>query len=480
LRYGLESFDVVIPSPRDASAGDNYAKPLSDRLQLDYFRRRGPLWSWRGPLAVAVGATCLALVALTTAWPGGRRAYESAPVSTAHAMFNVDCAECHDTRFRTATRLVAGDSVRSVTDRACLRCHDGAVHHVCQSEQPACASCHREHQGAASLTRVDDRNCTACHADLAAHITAGKACESGRTFPNVRQFRAGEHPPLDAWVGKADPGTVRFNHRKHLDPSGLPIESSKQRRILKCQDCHVLDGAGQNMVAFTYDRNCAECHPLRAGLDARTAGAVAADEAARWGQEPLRHPGPREGPGTVRAELRERLIAFVKRHPELLTEAGKTKAGPDRTIPGRRARRPPSVNGAEWRWVELQLIEQERDLFDAPAGCRHCHQESKSSAQRPDGLPQYEKSQVVSRWFPHAHFRHDSHRELDCRQCHHGVDANDNPKVVLMPRLETCLECHNPGTRGARMDCVECHKYHPEGSHRASRRNLTIEQMLGH
>src|SRR4051794_8366580 len=119
----------MLPPRRDVKVSTVYPKSLADWLQLDYFRRRGRLRRWRGPLGLGVGIGCAALVLAMSFWPGGRRAFQAAPVSNAHAMFNDHCAACHSTTFRTAARLVRGDEVRSVTDAACLRCHDGPIHH---------------------------------------------------------------------------------------------------------------------------------------------------------------------------------------------------------------------------------------------------------------------------------------------------------------------------------------------------------------
>src|SRR5437899_2185474 len=133
---------------------------LSEWIQLDYFERPRPLsrglgWATRLAwwLSVLLGG---ALIALPFAGcQGTLLLYEARPVSTAHAPFNGACATCHTERLQTGLRLcLFDDSVRSVEDRTCLKCHDGPIHHAQQVATPSCAGCHREHRGPGELARV--------------------------------------------------------------------------------------------------------------------------------------------------------------------------------------------------------------------------------------------------------------------------------------------------------------------------------------
>src|SRR5262249_4795317 len=117
----------------------------------------------------------LALPAIAAVWllvmaaRGDQRLYNSGPVSTAHAMFNVQCAQCH-----VSAQGGAGDKSAQpangywakVSDQACLTCHDGSIHHVNQTFTSTCVTCHLEHKGRMDLAVMNDQHCTQCHANL--------------------------------------------------------------------------------------------------------------------------------------------------------------------------------------------------------------------------------------------------------------------------------------------------------------------------
>jgi hypothetical protein len=464
----------MLPSlRRSAKVTSVYPKELPEWLQLDYFRRQGRVRGWRGPLGLffAVGG---AILMLAISWsPGGHRALQAGPVSEAHALFNDNCATCHDTRFRTAARLVYGNTVRSVTDAACSRCHDSPIHHRRQLGSIACAACHREHQRSGSLVRVGDGQCTACHSDLASHADRTEKAESERIFRDVSGFVGQSHPPFDAWVGKTDPGTIRFSHRKHLKADGVPVVGVPEPRLLRCPDCHRTDEEGRCMQSVRYQRDCAGCHPLSLSLEDERAlqDEQTRREAEQFRAAPATHPAPGESAQTVRAELRERLIRFIRGNPTVLgtpesSQTGRPFLGP--------APPPPAAAEAQWQWVEHKLDRVERLLFDGAGGCRYCHREITDPDHRPSGLPQYAPPGIGARWFPHSRFSHDRHRTMNCEYCHTAASSSDRSSQIMLPTIATCQHCHNPTTQRARSDCVECHKYH---GHRGASRpymNLNI------
>jgi hypothetical protein len=177
--------------------------------------------------------------------------------------------------------------------------------------------------------------------------------------------------------------------------------------------------------------------------------------ARRFAEEPVPHPALGETPERVRSALRERLTRFVQANREFLGPQAAGEAG--RPVPGSRRAEP--VTPEQYAWVNEQLGQAERLLFDGRGGCQHCHQEKGAADARPNGLPEYRPSALRDRWFDHAVFSHDSHRMLDCLQCHAGAAASASADDVLLPRIETCRECHATPA-GARADCVECHVYH--------------------
>jgi hypothetical protein len=447
-------------------------KTLSQWFELDYFRRRRLFRRlWRSLPVLALLVSCLGVG--WTFWAGKQTVYQAGPLATAHASFHHDCGKCHTEAFPGWNRLWTSDAaVPAVPDSACQQCHAGPLHHSCVAQRN-CASCHHEHRGHAALARVADSQCTSCHADL--------TCDNGKTpsfAAHVTGFTEGKHPEFRLWREgtPTDPGTIEFSHKKHLGPLRDPKDCEEKVR-LDCHSCHEMDEAGRYMRPIHYDRHCIKCHPLSVQLVGD--GKADLGEAARaFRAEPALHPSVDETAETVRAVLRERLTRFI-RNPENKTFLGAdTPSLPPRPLPGWQRVEP--VPPQEYAWVNKQLEQVERVLFDGAGGCRHCHQEKTDAARRPGGLPVYRRSGLLNVWYEHSVFSHLSHKALDCGQCHANVSASTEASDVLMPRLETCQRCHNERREvSARSDCVECHSYHDPKLKRQFKGDQTIEQLIG-
>jgi hypothetical protein len=434
-------------------------KSLAEWLRLDYFRQPRRL---RRLLRLATWAALLAgavLLALAL-WPASHSLHQAGPLSTAHAMFSNDCRQCHAEFFRPVQRLWQADgSVRSVSDASCLRCHDGPLHNPLQAQTPACVTCHREHRGRAALARPDDPHCTSCHADLR---SAGGQGE----FRDVHSFAS--HPEFRLWSqgNPTDPGTVRFSHHAHLDAAGVRAPGG-QRVRLDCASCHEPDEARRYMKPVSYDAHCKSCHPLSFPVAAEPV-----EEAlARAVREFSKLPAPHKEPLVVRGVLRERFTRFARANPAILSAP--LSPPPVRPIPGRPPAAPPADPGA---WVDYQLEQADRALFLGGGGCGFCH--TRTAPDGPDRLPQFAKSNIPRRWFEHSTFRHDSHRLLRCFECHGDVSASRASRDVLLPRIDSCRQCHNPQV-GARSDCAECHLYHDRRHERPFDGKLTVRDCTG-
>src|SRR5919204_5168149 len=75
-------------------AGRYTTKTRAKRIELHYFKRLYPFRRWKLILSIAL-PTIAAASLLVLAARGDQRVYTSGPVSTAHAMFNVQCGQCH-------------------------------------------------------------------------------------------------------------------------------------------------------------------------------------------------------------------------------------------------------------------------------------------------------------------------------------------------------------------------------------------------
>src|SRR5262249_14389843 len=154
--------------------------------------------------------------------------------------------------------------------------------------------------------------CTMCHENLGLHTNRALKGPGSRVYDDVTSFvlkqpgsRAG-HTEFALWRGPGparDPGTLRFNHSKHLNPAGVLVPGGAARRVLACADCHTPDPERRGMRPIQYERHCRACHPLSVALMPPVLGGDPALVAAAsaFAQTPARHPRAGESPRDVRA-----------------------------------------------------------------------------------------------------------------------------------------------------------------------------------
>ena len=414
-------------------------KALAQRIERYYFKRAFAMPRWRTRLTIIASLAGLGWMAWR-AIVHDQTAFSSGPVNPRHASFEQQCATCH----------VLHTSMRSsVTNQACLTCHDGPIHNDEQTSTPDCVDCHVEHTGAPQLLGAGDKACNVCHADLktrSGRHTVISQIESLSDHPEFRPFR----------TIHADPGTVKFNHKIHLrkdlkGPTGVTQ--------LECSDCHRPTGILQPwpygrsdtpdviaaaimptpraristrayMQPLNYYKQCSACHPLLA--DALSS-------------EPL----PHKKPETVVAFLEEKFRTYIGQHPEELR-----LATPALRIP-RTKYEPPPRSSAEW--ILRRMEESERLLWSKT--CAECH-----SLTRVGGLPtpKIQDVNLNARWLRHGSFDHAAHKMLDCTGCHTRTRNSERTSDVLIPSIQVCRTCHNPATSNPQASgrCFECHQYH--------------------
>lgn len=432
---------------------------------------------------------------------GDRTVYDVGPLTTSHAMFRNECQQCHQRPDESPQfdEHVGWSNVGPVPDTACLACHDAAVHHTTQVAHNVhrCAHCHREHRGQRSLARVADAFCTSCHADL---MTTGPAhafaqrIDSFAKHPEFAMRRRGpkggtpreDLPPGEAlrpgeghrvyevaelvdnsgsWTWR-DKSKLRFNHQYHMHREGVLVPASHPEhgdgtkfKRLECSDCHVPDDDGRTMRPINYELHCKACHPLEFSPKLQQMDAAL----------DLTGPLPHVEPRLIRGLLLDRLLAYARKHPEVvLGQAGPLPRLPNKT--------PAPAAKDEWAWVETQLAQTAEVIAGAASphrpgtidfmhGCRHCHQITRKPGTDPGAMLDWEVEppNIPSRRMPHSRFRHDSHRMSRCEECHSPATTSTQTSDVLLPSIKVCQQCHNParGIAGsARTDCVGCHTYH--------------------
>src|SRR5947199_3365525 len=163
----LEVRPLAAAVPAAAAAGPAAVRvPRVDYLRAYALRRPFLTKGFLALLLTLAAAAGLAALPHLGLW----QAFQPGPVSAAHQLKPVGCFDCH-TPWKGPTSVSCANA----------GCHPRLDHQPRQAFTPACADCHFEHRGQASLTLVSDVNCVTCHGDLkvksgepafARHVTA--------------------------------------------------------------------------------------------------------------------------------------------------------------------------------------------------------------------------------------------------------------------------------------------------------------------
>ena len=498
------------------------SRELVARIDRGYYSRPSPMRVWRGWLTAAG----LLLAAGWCVWGllDQPRHHAPGPLAAAHARWERDCQACHIpfAPIKDDTVLTT-NLTRSAVDAKCEACHKAAAHHSLQlvAEVGSCGSCHVDHRGrGADISRVADRTCTACHADIASHRRQPPADGAETTLPadaaSITRFD-NEHHPAFASLAK-DPGRLKFSHGRHMtaglvfggpskaapftyemlgtdDRSRLMPGDARAGDLvqLSCNSCHEFASsaardetrltttvlasspAGAYPLPVTFERHCVACHALPYDP---------ADPAKR-----LPH-------GLTPEAMQQRIVA------SMLEESAEGRTAIDAPLPPRGLPANPRESPLP-ETIRTQVHERVDKARGFTRGvCGKCHEAIDAPLPVASLLRGADDSTLASGdvetwfrvppvgvpdvWLRKARFNHVPHRGVDCRGCHEGAypvalagstgaSPLDNQLVMIAGR-ESCTGCHGPpGTDaagktvgGAPFDCVECHGYHGLGPHGAA------------
>jgi hypothetical protein len=190
-------------------------------------------------------------------------ALDAGNLSSVHAGFTRDqgCAACHESHTRQAGGWLLAAFGSNDPSPGCISCHDftGPVMKAHNREHPqrasvpavSCASCHTEHKGAAmKISQVPDFACANCHQ---------------KPFDNF----VASHPPFAAGYPYTKPGTIYFDHAKHIKDYFTDPKRTKgadrdakfaQAAKSKCTACHTVENATREVKPKLYAEICAGCH----------------------------------------------------------------------------------------------------------------------------------------------------------------------------------------------------------------------------
>jgi hypothetical protein len=395
-------------------------KQRAARIPLDYYKHPTFLNWGRGWWAFLIA------VLVPVAWIGsgylmsgqGQTYYSRGPVTAVHATWDHDCMACH-----TAFTPLSGDAYTKhfvmdnhAMNQKCEACHKGPPHHPDATPELACAACHHDHRGRdASLVRMNDNDCTQCHADLLNHMANAKPTID----PKVTAFAAAAHPEFKALRDNAkDPGNLKFNHKLHLqkdlkvnlmvadDKGGQKMQSTEAN--LDCSSCHHLDAGdatvkraqltdvpsaavlpartgGAYYLPINYETDCRSCHPLTFEKESK-------------GQS-LPH---RLQPAQVDQYLENYYAAqYLKGNREVFETFV-----PLRPLPGKL----PEGKEAMIRDVIQGKVQNAERYVWSKSTCEECHvvergAEAKVTSILPTNVPDV--------WFHSARFDHSAHRAVD-------------------------------------------------------------------
>ena len=363
---------------------------------------------------------------------GHKQSQSAGPLSRPHQALSGDCQSCHTT------------PVAFVEDRSCETCHELTRHPVSAvtavegrtATEPSCTHCHLEHR-AGEPAQSDTKLCLSCHRDLKRHAPKGERRDvpSWAKHPQFSMTLAdGRRAELGTPEAK-DLSYIKLNHQIHLKPD---IRGANGFVTLQCNDCHQVAADGGRMKPVNFEEHCQSCHTLV--FDERLPSAEV----------------PHGDPEAVfRHAYAEYAKLFLEKQEAAIPETDRRRPGEGTPAPR-----------AEISFVKSSVIEEARRaeaLLYTKTACQLCHTTREKASYGPlESRYEVEKPRLTKQFFPGASFRHMAHETVRCQECHDGVSQSTVTEDVLLPKIQTCQQCHGDGHEVGTVasPCVQCHSYH--------------------
>jgi predicted CXXCH cytochrome family protein len=443
----------------------------------------------RQPAAIA-GDGRLRLPTARPAAPGGfapDEVWSSGPLSNAHASLANNCGACHQQAFV------------SVTDSACQACHvanalpdhaeparmamgrlpaagvigaaQAAAHRAFNLPEGRCTSCHKEHEGKATVMNVATSFCTDCHAGLNSRLPDTPVANVP-DWPGHPDFRA----TLVATASLTNPVFTRtplkgarersgliYPHALHQSATNAVANMAQKQGLptggdgaLPCRYCHVPDAGQVRFKPIDMETNCTACHDLAFARDGGTL-------------RTLPHGKPEQVAGIIR-DFWGSQAAFPR---------ADVQAFPRRT-PG-----PYAVTPAQGRSANAAIVQLFTGRTPGAKGiCNDCHIVTDTGSA--DITRRFAIAPVTlnDHYLPQGRFPHGQHKSFEgrtgeaaCLSCHAGANTSNAATDVLVPGVANCRQCHGAPVKAlfaraprAGDSCDTCHAYHDGVPHQTSPR----------
>ncbi|MCM2374624.1 cytochrome c3 family protein [Aporhodopirellula aestuarii] len=478
-------------------------KQRSQRIQIDYYKRRTGLDRWRrlcillsllfagtyaiylvyfllaassaSPIKVSAGSQTLGQVL--------QRHFNTGPLSLSHASFERDCHVCHSDFTPMDANApsdwlpligVNSDVSRKHLEDACQKCHFAGNHNRDQmtaqfaAKDQNCSWCHQPHQGRDfDLTRISRKRCATCHDDLTSVTNNAPTINK-----SVTAFNEVDHGDF-ASLKTGDAGRIRFSHDLHMMPGQVGIDAkggmtldrlSPSDRVryslenqkptdlvqLNCQSCHeivgqtVIDGLGTNLKSVDIELLGRSMTPIDfekhcVACHAISPGVISSTD------DPLRLPHA-VSPTAMRTQ-----IAATIDGSRATGTSRQRRDNSKKTLPPGIGE--PSSHQSEWRVTDEEIAAAEELVRKQ---CLTCHfSESLADDAILASTSSNTTAMIPTRWLRRGLYDHAAHRLIDCRFCH--ADAypksrtlpqselvTDDHEKVLIAGIESCQGCHRP------------------------------------
>ena len=399
-------------------------------------------------------------------------AWSSGTLSNAHASLANNCGACHQQAFV------------SVTDSACQACHTpaalpdhaaparlakgrlpesevmAAAHSAFNLPQGRCTSCHKEHEGAATVMTVAEAFCTDCHAGLKSRLRDTPVADvpGWAKHPDFRATLVAT-PSLTAPVftrtalaGAREHSGLIYPHDLHQSATNAVANMAQKQRLpvaadgaLPCSYCHQPDSDQLRFKPIAMEANCGACHDL---AFARDGGSF----------RTLPHGKPAQVAGIIRDFTLSQ--AFAPR-------ADVQRISFDRRLPGRA---PAPLRGDANARAKAAVV----SVFTGKGLCTACHVITDTGAADLTRRFSIVPVTINAQYLPQGRFPHGKHKTFDgkagqaaCIACHTGVLKSKASTDVNIPGITMCRECHGAPAKTwlsraakAEASCDTCHAYH--------------------